>query len=111
MSACGIDSRLFSICKGVIHMRIDAFNQVSQLYRTSGTKKAGKTSTTAATDKVEISQIGKDFQIAKQAVSQASDIREDRVNAIREQMNNGTYNVSMEDLADKLLGNYYGRAI
>ena len=88
-------------------MRIDAFNQVSQLYRSNGTKKINKTGTTMATDKVEISQIGKDFQIAKQAVSQVSDIREDRVSAIREQMASGTYNVSMEDVADKLLGSYF----
>jgi negative regulator of flagellin synthesis FlgM len=109
MSACGIDFRLFSIRKGVIHMRIDAFNQVSQLYRTNGTKKTGKVGTTVATDKVEISQIGRDFQVAKQAVSKASDVREDRVSAIREQMASGTYNVSMEDVADKLIGSYFAR--
>ena len=92
-------------------MRIDAFNQVSQLYRNNGTKKVNKTGNTVATDKVEISRIGRDFQVAKQAVSQASDVREDRINAIREQMASGTYNVSMEDVADKLLGNYFGQAI
>jgi len=87
-------------------MRIDAYNQVSQLYRNNGTKKVNKTGATAAADKVEISQIGKDYQVAKQAVSQASDIRTDKVNAIREQMAAGTYNVSMEDVADKLLGSF-----
>lgn len=87
-------------------MRIDAYNQVSQLYRNNGTKKVNKTGATAAADKVEISQIGKDYQVAKQAVSQASDIRTDKVNAIREQMSAGTYNVSMEDVADKLLGSF-----
>lgn len=92
-------------------MRIDAFNQVSQLYRTNGTKKVNKSGNTAAADKVEISQIGKDYQVAKQAVSQAPDIREDRVNAIREQMASGTYNVSMDQVADKLIGNFFNDSI
>lgn len=92
-------------------MRIDAFNQVSQLYRTNGTKKVNKSGNTAAADKVEISQIGKDYQVAKQAVSQAPDIREDRVNAIREQMASGTYNVTMDQVADKLIGNFFNDSI
>lgn len=92
-------------------MRIDAFNQVSQLYRTNGTKKVNKSGNTAAADKVEISRIGKDYQVAKQAVSQAPDIREDRVNAIREQMAAGTYNVSMDQVADKLIGNFFNNSI
>ncbi len=92
-------------------MRIDAFNQVSQLYRNNGTKKVSKTGNTAAADKVEISQIGKDYQVAKQAVSAASDVRADKVNAIREQMASGTYNVSMEEVADKLLGNYFSKSV
>lgn len=87
-------------------MRIDAYNQVSQLYRTNGTKKVNKTGTTQAADKVEISQIGKDYQIAKQAVAQSADVREDKVNALREQIASGTYSVSMEDVAEKLLSNY-----
>ncbi len=92
-------------------MRIDAFNQVSQLYRTNGTKKVNKSGNTAAADKVEISQIGKDYQVAKQAVSQAPDIREDRVNAIREQIASGTYNVSMDQVADKLIGKFFSDSI
>ena len=52
-------------------MRIDAYNQVTQLYKTNSTKKAYKTNTAQAADKVEISQMGKDYQIAKNAVAAA----------------------------------------
>jgi flagellar biosynthesis anti-sigma factor FlgM len=54
------------------------------------------------------SQAGKDYQVAKQAVSDASDVRMDLVNDIKARLANGTYNVSDEELADKLLERYCG---
>ena len=57
-------------------MRIEAYNQVQQLYQA---KQAGKTQKSAAagrTDRVQISSFGKDIQIAKAAVASAPDIRE-----------------------------------
>jgi len=92
-------------------MRIDAFNQVTQLYKTNSTKKAYKTNTTQAADKVEISQLGKDYQIAKNAVAAAPDVREDKVNAIKQALASGTYNVSMEEVADKLINNSFNLSI
>lgn len=84
-------------------MRIDALNQVAQLYKTNNTKKTYKTGMPQAADKLEISQAGKDYQIAKNAVAAAPDVRVDRVNEIRQQLASGTYNVSMEEVADKLI--------
>ena len=92
-------------------MRIDAFNQVTQLYKTNSTKKAYKTNTTQAADKVEISQMGKDYQIAKNAVAAAPDVREDKVNAIKQALASGTYNVSMEEVTDKLIQNSFNMSI
>lgn len=57
-------------------MRIDAYNQIAQLYGVSRTTKTAKTqSASRMSDQVSISQAGKDYQIAKKAVSEASDIR------------------------------------
>ncbi|MBR2895659.1 MAG: flagellar biosynthesis anti-sigma factor FlgM [Oscillospiraceae bacterium] len=92
-------------------MRIDAFNQVTQLYKTNSTKKAYKTSTTQAADRLEISQMGKDYQIAKNAVAAAPDVRADKVNAIKQQLASGTYNVSMEEVADKLINSSFNLSI
>ena len=92
-------------------MRIDAFNQVTQLYKTNSTKKAYKTNTTQAADKVEISQMGKDYQIAKNAVAAAPDDREDKVNAIKQALASGTYNVSMEEVADKLINSSFNLSV
>lgn len=90
-------------------MRIDAFNKVSQVYQANSTKKLAKTKNTGKTsDSFEISQAGKDFQIAKQSAVSAPDVRTDLVNSIKQRMNEGTYNVSDEDLANKLLNDYFG---
>lgn len=87
-------------------MRIDAFNKIGQLYQANSTNKITKSNNRQKLDKVEISQAGKDYQTAKAAVSAVSDIREDKVNAIKQSITSGTYNISGEDLADKLLADY-----
>lgn len=89
-------------------MRIDAYMQVNQLYQARKPRAAAKSSHNSTTDSLEISSIGKDYQIAKKAVSEASDVREEKVQDIMDRMKAGTYNVSIEDvaenLADRLLG-------
>ena len=61
-------------------MRVDAYNQVAHLYGVQQTTKVQKTNGTGRTsDQVSISQAGRDYQVAKKAVSEASDIREDKV--------------------------------
>lgn len=84
-------------------MRIDAVNRVSQLYQANSTKKVEKKTSSEKYDSVQISQMGKDYQIAKAAVAAVPDVRVDLVNDIKSRMKNGTYEVSMEMLADKLL--------
>lgn len=47
-------------------MRIDAYNQIAQLYGVSRTTKTAKTqSASRMSDQVSISQVGRDYQIAK----------------------------------------------
>lgn len=84
-------------------MRIDAVNRVSQLYQANSTKKVVKQTSTQKYDSVQISQMGKDYQVAKAAVAATPDVRTDLVNDIKTRMQNGTYEVSMEMLADKLM--------
>ena len=84
-------------------MRIDAINRVSQLYQANSTKRVAKSSSVERFDSVQISQMGKDYQVAKAAVAATPDVRTDVVNDIKQRMQDGTYDVSMEMLADKLL--------
>lgn len=87
-------------------MRIDAYNQVNQIYKTSGSVKSDNIQKTSKRDQVEISSFGKAYQVAKQAVDMAPDVRQDRVADIKERIQNGTYSVSPEEFADKLLSDY-----
>ena len=82
-------------------MRIDSMNQVSQVYRMNRPKKINTAYQASFNDSVEISQLGKDIQIAKKAVGAAPDIREDKVAAMKAAFASG-YSVSDSDLADKL---------
>lgn len=87
-------------------MRINPYIQVQQMYNNSqkpgGTKKkdgAGR----MGMDGVNISSVGKDIQTAKQALASVPDIRAELVEPIRAAVSNGTYAVSGEEFADKLL--------
>ena len=60
-------------------MRVDTLSQIAQVYQPPKATKTNKTSglQSMGRDQVQISSAGRDFQIAKQAVEEASDIRED----------------------------------
>ena len=81
-------------------MRIDAYNQISQMYGVGKSKKTGHTG-----------NIGKDMQIAKAALAKTPDVRKEKVDAIKTAIQNGTYEVSNESFAEKLVSAYNNRGI
>jgi len=88
-------------------MRIEAYTQVQQLYNKNNTKQLKKeTSSTRFSDQLQISSMGKDINVAKQAVSNTSDIREDLVASVKSQIDNGTYEVDSRSFAEKLYQKY-----
>lgn len=90
-------------------MRIDAYNQIAQVYGVQNSRKTQKTQTTyGPKDQVSISSAGRDYQVAKNAVSEASDIREDKVSQLKSMIDAGTYSVQPGDFASKLLEKYNG---
>ena len=56
-----------------------------------------------ASDSVEISDLSRELSKARQAVDAAPDVRADKVAAIKKRIEDGTYSVSPELLARKLL--------
>ena len=89
-------------------MRIDAYNQIAQVYgaqKTYNTQKSNKAASMGS-DQLSISQTGYSYQVAKAAVSEASAVREDKVAKLKEQIQNGTYSVSPDDFASKLSEKY-----
>lgn len=84
-------------------MRIEAYTQVQSLYNTKKAAAPQSKEKTGFSDKLQISDLGKEIQIAKQAVAGSSDIREDVTAPIKAAVQAGTYEVSAESFADKLL--------
>lgn len=87
-------------------MRIEAYTQVQQVYSTKSRAKTQNTPKNAGSDRIQISSIGRDIQIAKNAVAAADDIRSELTAPIKAGIANGTYNVSGESFAEKLMQKY-----
>ncbi len=89
-------------------MRINGLNNVNSIYKTNKANKAyGTSSAEPSKDTLAISDFAKELQVAKQAVDMAPEIRESRVEGIRQQMEAGQYNIAASQLADKLLNRYF----
>lgn len=84
-------------------MRIEAYTQVQQVYNTKKLSKTQAAKNANRSDRLQISSIGKDMQIAKAAVAGSSDIREDVTAPLKASIQAGTYEVSADSFADKLL--------
>lgn len=78
-------------------MRIDALNHVSRLYQQSKPTKNVRTEKKYAKDEFQISQTAKD----------AEDVREDKVNKYKDAIASGTYNVSSQEIAEKMVSKYF----
>lgn len=95
-------------------MRIGAYNQISQVYGNQPVKKSynsGIYGATSTTDQVSFSTVGKDMQTAKTALKDIPDVREERIHALKESIANGTYQVSAESFADKLIAAFDEKSI
>ena len=55
-------------------------------------------------EKVSISSISRDVKLAKKAIEELPDVREERVRELKDQIEQGTYNVSGEKIAEKIFG-------
>ncbi len=56
-------------------------------------------------DQIEISQSSKDFQIAMDAFKKLPDVRQDKVDNIKSEIEKGTYKPSTEDIIKKMMSN------
>ena len=55
-------------------------------------------------EKVDLSTMARAIQKAKVEVSKLPDVREEKVREIKDQVDKGTYNVSGQQIADKMVG-------
>lgn len=81
-------------------------SNISQIYKTYEAKPAAyekKSQVKGKKDKVDVSGQAKEFQTALKAALSAPSVREDKVNDIKSRIENGSYNVSAEDVASKII--------
>ncbi|HEX3023163.1 MAG TPA: flagellar biosynthesis anti-sigma factor FlgM [Lachnospiraceae bacterium] len=92
-------------------MRIEAYNKVNQIYQSNNIKAMESAKKTGKSDQLEISQTGKDYQVAKQAIAAADEVRADKIADIKSRMASGTYNVTMNEVVDRLVDNYFNTIV
>jgi negative regulator of flagellin synthesis FlgM len=68
-------------------------------------KSQGGASSTSGTEQIAISSKAKDIQKTTEVANAAPDIRIDKVERIKNEIAEGNYRVSSEDLAEKVLEN------
>lgn len=78
-------------------------NQVLKTYQkqVDRTEKTGPAA--MARDKIEISDQARDFQTAMKAFKELPEVRQDKIDDVRSQMESGQYKPSSEAVADKIL--------
>jgi negative regulator of flagellin synthesis FlgM len=87
-------------------MRIEAYTQVQQVYNTKKTAQAQRADKKSGSDQLQISDFGRDIQVAKNAVAAADDVRTELTAPLKASIANGTYQVSGESFAEKLMQKY-----
>ena len=66
--------------------------------------KTGEENSTSDRDRIELSVRGREIQHLDNLILSTPDVREAKVEQVRSAIENGTYNVKAEKIADKILG-------
>jgi negative regulator of flagellin synthesis FlgM len=88
----------------------DASLQMIQQYQKAdkvedrSSEKAAAASNLVPEEKVNLSTTAKDVQALKNAISNLPDVRQDKVQALKDQIEKGAYKVDAEKVAEKMVG-------
>ena len=89
-------------------MRVENYGQVANAYNVSNARRnEAVAKANKGNDTVEISKEAKTFQVAKTTMANVSDVRSEKVARLKAAIEEGTYNVSGKDIADKLVERYF----
>ncbi len=84
-------------------MKISNISQVYKTYEAKPAVSGKKVTGGEKKDKLNVSDKAREFQLALSAALSSPSVREEKVNNIQSQIENNSYNVSAEDVADKIL--------
>lgn len=87
-------------------MRVEGYQKVAQVYTGKNEIKATESTQKKGHDQLEISQSGRDYQIARQAIADIEDVRTDKIEGIKDRIQNDSYHVSGDDFAAKVIAKY-----
>lgn len=87
-------------------MRIDAYQQVQQVYGSKQTHKLQKNDKARVQDQLLISSKGQDIQTAKNALDNTPDVREEVVDGLKGKVEAGSYKVGIDAFANHLFEKY-----
>lgn len=87
--------------------------QIQEIYNKNNTTSKVEKSSGASSKKdvVSISNEGKDFQAALKAAREAPDMRIEKVKEIKQKMQEDRYEISAEDIADKIVNSIFNKKI
>jgi len=99
-------------------INFDKIPGVSKIYKSFSVERKKEvrdvSSVQGKRDELTISQKAKDYQIVAKAIkamNKIPDIREDKVNEIRQKMDKGLYDIDGKDIADKMLAGRFDKKI
>ena len=79
-------------------------NRAMQIYNKTKTKKIDNVKNIEGQkDELQLSVKAKEYQAAMKAFKNLPEIREDLVNELKDKIRQGTYNVTGEEIADKII--------
>ena len=84
-------------------MNIGRISQIAEQYHAPQIRKTVEKRTNTGRDDIQISSEGKLFDSCKKAAAQIPNVREEKVSALTQRIENGKYNVSAALVAQKML--------
>jgi negative regulator of flagellin synthesis FlgM len=79
-------------------------SQKTSRFRRNGSVSGNKSASGSCEDRVLLSPMAKDIQMAKSQLQAIPDVRAEKVTEIKNQISQGTYPVSSEKIAHRLMG-------
>lgn len=87
-------------------MRINAVNRLFESYQVQAAAAVNKAQQVKGRDQVALSNEAKDYSNIKKLLSDIPDIRTEKVETLKQQINSGSYHITGLQAAEKILSNF-----
>lgn len=84
-------------------MKISNIGSAYNIYSKKPVVSRKKSIGTDVFDSFNVSNEAREFQVALKAASSTPEVREDKITAIKKQIDSGNYNISAEAVAEKMM--------